>query len=413
MKDHDTIFRYIGITAIVLLLFGLAGWYFFISGRTADLEGAAQARGFDIGIPSFSGSRGSTAENIAVGFGTPLTGEAAVPASGTKRAPRLWRVNSSPVAGAGFVSSGSTTILRFIERSTGHIFDADPETGTVVRRTNKLIPRVYEAMVGNGDSVIERSLDDKGVLSTFSGTLGTTTVDGFVPLTGVDLGSEVRDIAISGVPDAVFLASRSGMTFLIRSMLGGEKPKEIISLAGGDFNLALVHDGRMILTERAASGIPSNSYEAQSGTLVPLVRNVPGLTLLAHASSSAVLIGSDDGQSLSLSLRSSKDASAVSLPIRTTADKCAWAPGTSLTAYCAVPQESPGPGFLTNWYRGTVHTTDSWFEVDGAAGTATAFFSMDAESITDVEHPSVDDTGNYLAFMNARDKSLWILRITE
>jgi len=31
----------------------------------------------------------------------------------------------------------------------------------------------------------------------------------------------------------------------------------------------------------------------------------------------------------------------------------------------------------------------------------------------DVENPSVDANGEYIAFMNARDKSLWLLRIAE
>ena len=31
----------------------------------------------------------------------------------------------------------------------------------------------------------------------------------------------------------------------------------------------------------------------------------------------------------------------------------------------------------------------------------------------DVENPAIDDAGAYIAFMNAADKSLWLLRIKE
>ena len=62
------IFTYIGIAAIVLLVIGLAGWYFFIARQTASIESAGYARGFSIGIPAFLGSRGSTAANVGDGF---------------------------------------------------------------------------------------------------------------------------------------------------------------------------------------------------------------------------------------------------------------------------------------------------------------------------------------------------------
>ena len=412
MPGHETTFKHVGIAAIVLLMFGLGGWYFFISRQTTDIEGAALSRGFSIGVPSFSGSRGSTAENIESGFGTPLSGEQNGEA---KRPPRLWRVSTTPVAGAGFVSTpGSTTILRFVERSTGHIFDADPRTSAVTRRTNKLIPKVYDALVGSGDSIIERSLNAEGALSTFTGTLGTTTEDGFVPLLGADLGSDVRDIALLKSSDIVFLMPGSVGTQLVRTGIDGSKSKPLLSLFVSNFKIAVTLDERITLIEKTASGIPGNAYEVgNGGVLAPLVRNIPGLTILPRTGSSALLIGTDTGESLFLSLRTSKEATLTSLPIKTIADKCVWVPGISLTAYCAVPLTPPGANFLTNWYRGTVHTNDSWFKVEGGAGTAESFFTTDTDTMIDVERPLIDETGNYIAFMNARDKSLWILRINE
>ena len=411
MPNRDTTFRYIGIAAGALLIFGLGGWYLFISRQTTDLENADVARGFAIGVPSFSGSRGSTAENIAVGFGAAPATEAAE--TEAKRPPRLWRVNTTPVAGMGFVSSGSTTMLRYIERSTGHIFDADPETGSVVRRTNRLIPKVYEAYAGKDDSIIARTQGDDGSVDTFSGKLGTTTVDGFVPLLGADLGPGITDIAFFGADEAVFLASRDGTTQLVRSRLDGSKPELLVSLPGGDFELSTLVDNRIVLTTRAASGIPGYSYEVgKGGVLSPFARATAGLTTLPRASSTALLIGTDTGHRLSLSLKASKDAAASMLPIQTVAEKCVWAPGISLIAYCAVPKTAD-TNFLTNWYRGKIHTTDTWFEVDGSAGKAESFFETGTDDAIDVERPMMDAQGDYIAFMSARDKSLWILRIIE
>ncbi|MFZ2720162.1 MAG: hypothetical protein WAZ27_04830, partial [Minisyncoccia bacterium] len=81
--------------------------------------------------------------------------------------------------------------------------------------------------------------------------------------------------------------------------------------------------------------------------------------------------------------------------------------------FCAVPQVAPGAGYLTNWHRGKIHTTDSWYRIEAVATTSEKFFEMSIDSAIDVENPFMDGKGEYLVFMNARDKSLWILRITE
>lgn len=406
--SRETTFKYIGLAAIILLLIGLAGWYFFISRQSADLNAADAGRGFDIGVPSFAGSRGSTAENIASGFGAAPRAQSE---EESKRPPRLWRVNASPVAGAAFVTNNSTVLLRFVERSTGHIFDADPMTGVVTRRTNRLIPKVYEASVRD-DAVILRTIAESGERETFVGTLGTTTVDGFTPLTGTDLGADVRDIVFEKNGILFFSAAPGADMQLVRSALDGSKPSVVRTFAAGDFLLSVLSDARVIITEKAASGITGHAYEV-GNSLLPLARPTLGLTALARASSTAVIIGSDTGSSLSLSVRPTKDATPIMLDINTVAEKCVWAPGLGLTAYCAVPQEVPALGFLTNWYRGVVHTTDSWHTIDASAGESKIFFEIRENDAIDVERPMIDVGANYILFTNARDKSLWLLRIIE
>lgn len=413
MPDKDTTFRYIGLAAIVLLLLGLAGWYFFISRQTRNIEDVALARGFDISVPSFSGSRGSTSENIQAGFGMRLEeiGTSTVAEEERPRPPRLWRVNTTPVAGMGFVTNGSTTVLRYVERSTGHIFDANPDDGAIVRRTNRLIPKVYEALVSADDAVIARTIEEDRVV-TFAGELGTTTEDGFVPFTGTDLGDGISSIAFANNM-TVFVAERAGTIGLIRSEIDGSKPQGLLSLGVSSFNVLPLTDNRIVLVERSASGVPGHAYEVKNGALESLARNIPGLTLLPRANSNALLIGSDTGRTLSLAIRPSKEGTTLPLQLATVADKCVWAPGLGLTAYCAVPQALPSPGFLTNWLRGKAHTSDSWFIVNGGAGTSESFYSMSADDALDVERPVMDEQGEYIAFMSMRDKSLWILRINE
>jgi hypothetical protein len=409
---HYHLFRYIGIAAMTLLVLGLLGWYFFLRGQQANVAELDAARGFDIAVPSFTGSRSSTAENIEGG----PSAETLLTAEGQKKPPRLWRVSTSPIAGAGFIAT--STVLRYVERSTGHIYDVDPGSGLVTRRTNTLVPKIYDAGVAGDGSIAMRSLDDTGAPMTLVGRLGTTTDEGFVRFESTNLGASVFAVAPSPtLPEMLLVAARAGGAELVRSSSGEGTPQRLLSLFLTSLEPLWLSDGKIFLTERPASGIAGSAYEVVNGALVPLIRNVPGLSILPRASSGALLYSSDDGARLRLFARAGADASTSEITLQTTAKKCVWTPSvgttTSLSAYCASPQSPVAAGFTDSWLRGSAHTADAWFTIDLSSAKAEKFFVPESAVALDVERPMMDARGEYIAFMNARDKSLWVLRLKE
>ena len=437
MKKYEHIFGYMGIAAIALLLFGLAGWFIFLRQQTSAIEGAASARGFSIGIPSFLGARGSTSQNsgtgdgaVAAETGTPGssggsaflrflgigqpagTGEKAAFApegelgekTPARRTPRFWRVSLNPVAGVSFIDS--PTRLRYVERATGYLFDVDPESGDVTRITNTLIPKVYDASVGM-DGVVTLHTLSNAFPATLGGKIGSTT-DGVAQLDTVSLGGNVRDTAVVGSSTLMVTRENDG-EHLIRAAWNGAGAQEIAYMPGGDFRI-LASDARVVVAEKPASGVGGSAFIAGE-KLISIVRDIPGLSLILDPRSDAMLYSADTGSTISLFARMS-NTSEIPLPVRTVADKCVFKPGGS-EIYCGVPTEIPPQNFLDKWYRGEVHTTDNWYRVTPGSANAERLFSIDNTQAIDVENPVIDRTGQYLSFTNARDKSLWMLRIAE
>ncbi len=416
MRKYQTIFKYVGIAAIVLLLIGLSGWYFFLRNRTDDIAANDAARGFNIAVPSFTGSRSSTSENIAGGVG----GDSLLFVSETnQRPPRLWRVSQSPVAGMGFLAGTAT--LRYVERSTGYVYDVAPRVGTIERRTNTLMPKIYDADIVSDGTVVLHTLDESAAKTTFLGRVSTTTSeDGFYKLDTTPLGSGVRAVAPSPARPEILAttAFSGGGGVLIRSTSMGDTPELVLPLPLASLQPLWLSDGRMFVSERPASGVAGSVYMVASTTLQPVARNIPGLVALPRASSTALLYSSDDGIRLRLFVHPSVDTSALELFLQTTAAKCVWAPGVGATsspatAYCAVPQDTPPTQFTDQWLRGVVHTQDSWFKLDASTGKTDRFFIPETSVAIDVESPVIDARGEYITFINARDKSLWVLRISE
>lgn len=407
------ILRYAFIGLIVVMLSALAGWYFFLRGEKESIAIGDAGRGAGLPEP-FGSAIGSTYENIVSSFSTLVGG---VVRSGEERSPQLARVGNTPTAGYGFVGSGEESRLRFVERGTGYVFDVVPETGALERRTNTLIPRTYEALVA-GTKVILRGTDDNGTVTTIAGEITTSTSTKNEPaaLKQRRLPEDIRSIAIAPSGTEIFYVievpgSASGM----RASWDGTSEKKILTSSISRWQTEMLADNRIVLTENAADGVEGHAYLLRENVLAPIVGSVSGLTFLPNPKTSAYLYGESSGGAgggLFLYARSSTSSSVALLPLKTVAQKCAWSPRESNVVYCAVPQQSTPPNFLDLWYRGDTHIADSWWKVDISANAAEPVYDS-ANASFDVEDPVMDDAGEYIAFRNAMDKSLWLLRIEE
>ncbi|OGG67614.1 hypothetical protein A3C21_00350 [Candidatus Kaiserbacteria bacterium RIFCSPHIGHO2_02_FULL_59_21] len=420
--------RYILAAAIVVMLAALASWYFVLRAKQETIARGDAARGGEIAAP-FGGIVGSTYENIISSFSSSAADEKGSEAG----LPRLSQVSKAPVAGAAFVGSGppaapsaalsgASARLRFIERATGYVLEASLETGALARRTNTLIPQVYEGIVMPKDRVILRSIDaESGALVTLAGALATTSApESASPLSYTRLADGILSLAASPAGDEIFYLTEQGGAAGVRAAWNGAKPKQVFSSAISGWRVRWSAPDRILLVQNASDGAAGYAYELGAGGAAPLLRNIAGLTALPHPSSKALLYGRSGG-GLALFARINDASSVVSLPVRTTAEKCVWAPSSAkategkpatLIAYCAVPQVSPGDGFLDRRYRGEMHTADAWWRIDVGAATAELLYSPGSIEL-DVEDPVIDESGNYIAFINARDKSLWLLRVKE
>jgi hypothetical protein len=289
-----------------------------------------------------------------------------------------------------------------------------------VRLTDTLRPKTYEALFAANGSVIERSLDGTGTIITFAGSLSTSTPSAasssLETLSGVDLAQGIGAVAVDPVSRTIFytIDGPSGGS-LLSSDWTGAKEKHLFSSSIEDWRIFAPGDGSVDLVQAPEDGIEGYAYQLQKSGALTLLAQGPGLTILPRASSTALLFGESRNGALSLFAQLSGNAAPTLLPVQTIADKCAWLPGQSPIAYCGVPQAITSQQFLDDWYKGVVHTSDQVWKIDASLATSTLLYSPQTDTglSLDIEDPSVDPTGNYIAFINAADQSLWVLRINQ
>jgi len=399
------------IAGAIAIILGLAAWYFYITAQQRAIEQQDAARGFGTPTQSFESSLGSTYENLVSNISSTFDG--GTEEKTATKAPQLAQVTASPVAGANFIGSGTSTRLRFVERSSGFVFDADPQTVELTRLTNTLVPIMHEALVVENDRLIVRGLDDNGAIATFTAQIvSTSTSADLQALVLTRLPNDIKTIAAHPGGEGVFYIGEGAQGAVgIRSSWDLSEQTPVFTSALAGWNAFWLANDRIVLVQRPASGILGYAYGITSGRLSPIAYDVPGLTLLPHPTTTALLYGASSGSSLSLSAQIDSSSSAVTLPIRTIADKCVWSPAESAVAFCAVPQSPTPSSFLDLWYRGETHTADAWWRIDAKAASVELVFSPNTS--VDVENPVINKNGTHIAFMNAVDKSLWLLRIAE
>src|SRR3989344_240913 len=432
------IVEYILAAVLVLILGSLAGWYFFLRTQTKTTVEQGTARGFGIAIPE-GRANGDAPAGSARTDGAASAGQAA------QRPSQLWQVEEKPTAGHAFIGGGSTLRLRYVDRAGGYVLDANPETGLRTRLTNTLLPKIYEAQFSENGHVTLRSVDTLGNITTFAGTVSTSTAassasSSAMTLLGSYLPKNIVNLTTHPVSGALLytVADTNGGA-VVSSEWDGQKPKALFGSAILSWRPAISADGRIFLAQAASDGVPGYAYELRKdGTLNRLLGPTPGLVMRVRPGSKAetdALLWSQSARGeLRLFVRVGQNTTAVQIPVRTTADKCAWVPdsaspsrkasdeqgkassgtaGKDYVAYCGVPQGMAGQDFLDNWYRGAAHASDSLWRIDASACTAEMVFTPPSNTPIDIADIAVDGSGSFLAFTNAADKSLWLYRLVK
>ena len=412
---------------IVLLLGGLAGWYFYLHSQVQKTAAVSTGRNLGTAAPTFGAPTGSTQANQALATKSSNSNQQ-IAGTANYASSTLWEVDKAPVAGMGFVDTLTDEYIYYIERANGYVFSAHPSAHSVLRLTDTLTPKVYNVQFANDGSFVQQALDNGGNVTTFLGSLSASSSVGqssstsatrnssqFRSVDGVFLTPNIRSIAINPTTRSLFylLGNAHGGVDGFSMQWDGTKKKQVFTSLVGSWNTNVLDDGTIILLESPADGMVGFAYSLKgSGILTPIVRNVPGLTILPKSSSSLVLYGASTGGGLSLFDIATGTPSAI--PLATVADKCVWLSGSSEIAYCAVPNTTVSGNFLNGWYKGTVQTSDDWWQIDVATGAIKRVYSPSADNVSiDVENPIIDASGNYITFLNAVDQSLWVLHVSQ
>ena len=422
--------KYIIGIIMILIIAIFACWYFFMRSPhlTTDNSNPPQGTGFHpFGNPPTAGNGTKPANN---------TGSSTLSNNPVAKIPTLRLLSNTPVGGYAASTTASTTIIRWIDRGRGNIYQAAGNNLDIVTISNTLLPRMYQSLWNKNatafiGSVIE---DGSSVASTLYAELrpqpaaqtatsgpsasGTSTAAPFV-LKGKNLPQNVLAYALSPKKDRLFmLVGESGKGIGYVSALDGSSMTQIFDTPLTQVNADWPEDNTIAITTKGTANEMGYLYfvNPKSGVWKKIAGPLLGLSAkVSHDAKHVIVSSATTDQNLSTDIYSIGSGASVDAVIRTLADKCAWGNFYKEMVYCAVPSQPATATYPDDWYKGLISFTDKIWQVNASTGEVHLISSIvdQSDRVIDAFNLGLDEKDNYLVFMNKNDLSLWSLDLVS
>ena len=406
------------VLSIAIIVF--VGWYFLLG--NSDIPAGEAIRG----ILPFGTAEDSSESTINNEQSTIETeGQSMIDEFGTPTK-NLFRISDTPVAGTVILSRGtSTTIARYVDRATGHIYDVNLRTLEKTKVTNNTLPKIYEAYFRpDGNAVLLRSLkDDSDTVDNLSltltapkATLASTSspqaTDGLYSVSSTAIRGDIGALAV-GSGNMLFYVLQDTKS-IVSSAFSGTGAKTLFTSPFTNWRLAAAGNSLVAYTKASASASGyAYTLNTSSGALTKILGPLNGLVVIPNSSGNRVLYSYTEGNRTRLFAHNLQNKTASEISPATLAEKCVWSVRNVGILFCGTPTNSLGTGEPDSWYRGATHFSDRVWLFDTNTDIAQVLVEPKQSFGVDIDvfEPKLSPNEDYLIFINKTNLSLWALRL--
>lgn len=321
--------------------------------------------------------------------------------------------------------SSNTVIFRYVERATGHLYEAREDSLTQTRLSNTTIPRVLDAtFTPEGERVLLKiSKEDQETIETLSAkvTSKSTTSpatfrlepDGF-SLEGTFLPQNIISSDISKEGLTYIIENSSGGSSLITSTFDDLSKKIIYSSPLSGWIIDRIGNNTLI-TNKADSRVSGFSYliNNQNGTENKLLGDITGLTTLISPDQKWIIYSLSRQNELDTYALNTETDRVTKLGFDTLPEKCVFSSKQSEILFCGASTQTPRASFPESWYQGLVGFNDNIWKINLEEESYDQIMS-DQEEVDqsfDIIKPTLSPDDRFILFINKKDLTLWSLEI--
>lgn len=341
---------------------------------------------------------------------------------------QIKKISNVAVAGITFINKNGQNILRYIEKGNGNIKEIAFDETIPTSVTNTTITAIFDSFWSNdGESLIFKRLDGpNNVIQTIFGTINENleAINSGVEIKKLDttlLPQNILEVAVS--PDkkrAVYMIREGENTIGVVSdfnKTGPSNPKtQIWKSPIKEWSVSWPSLNSISLLTKPSSGIKGYLYSLGVGIgnqLEKIIGDVPGLTAIKSLTGEKLIYSETTGTGFLTYIIDNEEEGMDIFPVRTIPEKCVFSKINENVLYCGVPSLITGSKYPDSWYQGLVSFSDNIYKIDldvNFSGIIAGREKMGGEGV-DLINPILSDDENYLAFINKKDSTPWIVKI--
>lgn len=402
-------------TIILILLFivallGGAWWYFFFEKGTVSPTQTTSSTTPISFTPLNNTPINPEATPTKPTEGTATTTTDELPTTAKSKVKKIY---ASPVAfGISASSTASSSSVYFVDRGTGHIYNAMLDGTTPEKISNTTILRVYESYFDKqAKNILLRYIKE--------GTDVVTSV--IAPIT-----AEIRASFLSNNIDTLTTSPKGDKIFYIErtdagavgyiSKIDGSAKKAVFESPLKEWVVTWPEENIVTLTTKASRLNPGFLYflNLKTGNLVKILGPIYGLTTNTSKDGKKVLYsrstsGKTETRVLTVAENAVQETFFITLP-----EKCVWSSLEKNSVYCAVPT-TPINNLPDAWYKGLARPSDQIWRLDTVTNSVNKVSNLfeDTGTIIDATNLSLTPNEQALFFINNTDLSLWSVDLAD
>lgn len=397
------------IISIIVLLIVLFSYYLFI--KDSPKETLGEDGGFFSFLP-FGGGDIDTSNNN----GSETTSEEPLlPIQNYDQKLRL--ISDEPVSGMVLLEKTNGTIVRYIEKATGHIYEVELFSPNKTRISNTTIPVVYDSLWNTaGNSLLATYLkEDNKTVDVYGLILSGTSTSTEISVSAIKFPPNIKDFSVFG-NSLFYLQETESGSVGYTSNFDGTNKKQVLSHPIKEFLSQFVNSRTVALTTKPDKGSWGYLYflDTNNGSMKLVLRKIYGLSGIVGPDANLVLFSENRNQ-VAMYLYNIKNNTTQPINLVSFPEKCVFSKKVADTFYCATPNGYIEGSSLGMWYKGILSTEDVIWKYnikDDLSSIVSDLYLESAYSI-DVVKPTLSPEEKYLLFINKRDGSLWSLDLTK
>ncbi len=319
----------------------------------------------------------------------------------------LIQIANEPISGFKPLKDG---LSRYIDKATGHIFEASLVNGGKELISNTTLPKIFEVKWSeDGKKALFKYLEGeeaKIVSAEFSGT----STKGFI------LPQNIFSFGYAAGSDNIFYLIPTGDNrengTVIRATYKNQSQREIYSSPFADFIVSFPKSDILSLATRPSGIAPGFLYQFNplTGSFKKILGDIFGLEAKWDAKGEKFAFsGYDpDSQKPTLKFYNLKKEEVSALTFSGLAQKCAFSRIDADMVYCAVPKNPPLALYPDEWHQGLVKLEDEFFKINLKTGETKMIYNERLFDVWDIEVAPNED---FLYFKDRDNEFLWAIKL--